>query len=422
MSNDNRQSPGPFAHLASLARSVASGEVPRAIEIRGEQRAAESFAHSQRPTPAHRWVGLFAILAAGVASIIVGGLQILQNQISWTVDGERMTEASPYVNPIGKDAVLKFSEGSEVTVQRGSRLRIADKGRKAVHAMLEVGAARVRIAERSPLEWSVDAGPFSVVPGAVASFMVEWLAGELLRVSIFEGDASVTGTPSPLTLHGGQQVSANARDGTVEVRPLERARAATTPTPDRDGAHDRIDVPVEPASSSPISDVAPSTLPSAATPKRQQSWSEAVVAGDYAAVLRDAERRGMAATLLDVPLVDLVALADASRLSGRIEVCKRALLAERSRFARSTAAHDAAFFLGRIADDNERAPAIALPWYETYLREAPRGHFAAEAWGRKMVAISRQSGAVSARETAVEYLKRFPHGPHAELARELANE
>ena len=78
--------------------------------------------------------------------------------------------------------------------------------------------------------------------------------------------------------------------------------------------------------------------------------------------------------------------------------------------------------IGRIADDHEHALASAISWYETYLSEAPHGHFATEAFGRRMVAISRQSGRAAARETAVEYLKRFPGGPHAAVARDLVSE
>jgi hypothetical protein len=164
-----------------------------------------------------------------------------------------------------------------------------------------------------------------------------------------------------------------------------------------------------------------SALPSAERAKRP-TWSDSVAAGDYAGVLRDAERRGIAQVLSDASLADLVAVADAARLSGRVELGKRALLAERSRFAKSSAARDAAFFLGRLADDQERAPASAIGWYETYLSEAPRGHFAAEAFGRKMVAISRLSGRAAARPLAAEYLGRFPVGPHAAVARDLAED
>jgi hypothetical protein len=225
-----------------------------------------------------------------------------------------------------------------------------------------------------------------------------------LRVSIFEGETSVYGTASPLHLHAGQQVSANARDGTVEVGPLAPLAALSAAPVE---AH--ADASPAPLSSDEPTVVLAPALPSAGT-SRRASWADAVAAGDYAVVLRDGS------------LADLVALADAARLSGRVELGKRALGAERSRFARTTAAKDAAFYLGRIADDHEHAWGTAITWYETYLAEAPHGHFAMEASGRKMVAISRLSGRAAAREAAVEYLKRFPEGSHAARARELVND
>jgi TolA-binding protein len=178
--------------------------------------------------------------------------------------------------------------------------------------------------------------------------------------------------------------------------------------------------PAPPVSTADPSAVLAPALPGAAS--RRASWSDSVAVGDYGLVIRDAERRGVASVLIGSPLADLVALADAARLSGRIELGKRALSAERSRFPRTSAANDAAFFLGRIADDQEHALTTALTWYETYLAEAPQGHFAAEAFGRRMVAISRQSGRAAARQTAVEYLKRFAGGPHAALARDLLSD
>jgi TolA-binding protein len=155
---------------------------------------------------------------------------------------------------------------------------------------------------------------------------------------------------------------------------------------------------------------------------KRSTWSDEVAAGDYASVVIDAERRGLAAVMADGTLADLVALADAARLSGRIDLARRTLLAQRSRFTRTSAAKDAAFFLGRIADDHERALDSATGWYDTYLSEAPAGHFAAEAFGRKMVAVSKLSGRSAAKATAGEYLRRFPSGPHAALARELVNQ
>ena len=76
----------------------------------------------------------------------------------------------------------------------------------------------------------------------------------------------------------------------------------------------------------------------------------------------------------------------------------------------------------RLADDQEHSPSAAIPWYEKYLSEAQNGAFTAEALGRRMVAVSRQSGRYAARDIAIEYLRRFPRGPHALVARELSSE
>jgi hypothetical protein len=416
MNTQNKNGSSAFARLGELARSVGTGNVSRAVDLAGERRAADIFATRQRTPRLQRVVGLATVVATAAAAIVIFTLQIKRNAVSWTVDGTPVGEGT-YISPMQKDATVRFSEGSELTVQRGSRIRIAEAGANTVKAVLEVGASRVRIAGGSTVGFKLEAGPFSVSPSRVASLMVEWLADELLRVSIFEGETSVYGTPSPLYLHAGQQVSANARDGTVEVRPLLAPAVSTSAV---SAAHAEAAPPSRPTEE-PAPFLAPAP-PGAGATGRRASWPDAVAAGDYAAVLREAERRGINSVLADAPLVDLVALADAARLSGRTEVGKRALLAARNRFARTSAAKDAAFFLGRIADDQEHALASALDWYETYLSEAPHGHFATEAFGRKMVAVSRHSGRTAARPIALDYLKRFPGGPHAAVARDLVND
>ncbi|MET0593192.1 MAG: hypothetical protein ABW133_10860 [Polyangiaceae bacterium] len=411
-----------FTRLGELARTVGTGNVSRAVDSLGERRAVEAFEKSRtRLTGLHKAAGLATIFATAAAAIVIFSLQLSRSAVSWKIDGAE--SGGTYVSPVYQDATVRFSEGTEFAVSRGSRLRVAEATAKTVKAVLEVGASRVRMGKGSPVSFQVEAGPFAVLPSTMATLMVEWLADELLRVSIFEGETSVQGTPSPLHLHAGQQVSANARDGTVEVRPLSAVPAVLgSASPEvRDLP---APVPSDMPSSLPAEEaLAPSPSPGPSTAAaRRPTWSDAVAAGDYAGVIREAERRGIAQVLSDASLGDLAALADAARLTSRVELGKRALLAERNRFAKTSAARDAAFFLGRIADDQEHAPASAIGWYETYLSEAPRGPFAAEAFGRKMVALSRQSGRAAARATAVEYLRRFPKGPHAAVARDLAEE
>ena len=95
------------------------------------------------------------------------------------------------------------------------------------------------------------------------------------------------------------------------------------------------------------------------------------------------------------------------------------LLAERQRFPGSGPARDAAFFLGRLAEDQGGG---AIEWYERYVSESPRGPYASQAFGRKMMLLYKQRGAGAAEPVAQEYLRRFPNGPYAATARKINEE
>ena len=95
------------------------------------------------------------------------------------------------------------------------------------------------------------------------------------------------------------------------------------------------------------------------------------------------------------------------------------MLAQRTRFAGTPRAKEAAFLLGRMAESADGA--AALGWYERYLAEAPDGAFAAEAMGRDMIVTNRVFGVDRARPLAEKYVKRWPTGAHAQLARSILN-
>jgi hypothetical protein len=149
------------------------------------------------------------------------------------------------------------------------------------------------------------------------------------------------------------------------------------------------------------------------------SWTVLVARGDYSRVLGLAYGRGIDSTLASATVEDLAALADAARFSGQSGVAERTLRELRSRFPASGRARSSAFLLGRIADDAGDARA-AVSWYERYLSEAPGGSLAAEALGRRMLALRRLNDSEGARRAALEYLERFPTGPHANIARDVA--
>jgi outer membrane protein assembly factor BamD (BamD/ComL family) len=71
-----------------------------------------------------------------------------------------------------------------------------------------------------------------------------------------------------------------------------------------------------------------------------------------------------------------------------------------------------------LASDGGRA-SDAIGWFKRYLTEQPNGPLAREAAGR-LIELLRQTGdSARAQEAAAGYLKRYPTGPHAALARNV---
>ena len=150
------------------------------------------------------------------------------------------------------------------------------------------------------------------------------------------------------------------------------------------------------------------------------TWEQRLASGDHLAVVEDAEKLGLPDVLATRPLVDLKALADASRYAGRTHVAEQTLQAMRKRFEGSSAAHMAAFELGRLLDDGRRDPGRAADWYARYLGEAPSGPLAEEALVRLMVARVRQGEQAQAEAAARRYLQMYPEGSRAGLAKQVA--
>jgi hypothetical protein len=95
------------------------------------------------------------------------------------------------------------------------------------------------------------------------------------------------------------------------------------------------------------------------------------------------------------------------------------LLAERARFPETLRAHDAAFLIGRLAEDRAQDLREALVWYDSYIEEGNRGTYRGEAMGRKMLVLDRLGGREDARATAERYLRSFPRGAYAGRARAI---
>jgi TolA-binding protein len=149
------------------------------------------------------------------------------------------------------------------------------------------------------------------------------------------------------------------------------------------------------------------------------SWKQLALDERYVRALSAAEAEHFDVICRQAPAVDLLLLANAARFAGSTRRAVQAFQSIRERFPRTTQATLAAFSLGRLAYDRQRRFAEAATWFTIYLTEEPEGVLAREAAGRLIEAQRDAGNTAAAREAATTYLTRYPHGPHATVARSL---
>jgi TolA-binding protein len=335
-------------------------------------------------------------------------LDTARGQASFEVAG-RPGQIGQWVGAKERPVALVFSDGSSVDVASGARARVASVEKQGAQVVLESGRAGFTIVHKPETRWSVAAGPFSVhVTGT--RFDVEWSASEEeIRVVVHEGSVRVTG---PLlererNVVAGQKLVASARrtelsQGSVNP-PLE-------PPPALEGAVQKpnFEAPTRPPAS-----------PASSSKEAPPTWQTLARKGRYRDALAAIDSRGHEAVLAGAGSADLLLFGDAARFGGQVALAERTYLTARRRFGGSDTAALAAFSLGRLSFDQRAAYGSAASWFSTYLSERPGGAFAAEAAGRLIEAHQKSNNPQSARAAAGAYLRRFPNGAHASLARSL---
>lgn len=316
--------------------------------------------------------------------------------------------------PAAHTAELRFSDESTLVASAGSRLRVEETTSHGARVLLERGKTNVHVVHRTSTAWTFGAGPFEVhVTGT--RFDLAWdPVQELCELRMYEGSVEVRGRggSGPLVVHAGQRFRGDA--SSMQVVDLS-AMNVPAPIPSA--------VNAVPEPSATVSE-----LPSAAAPEpkphtaeaAKPSWSDRITQGKFAEIVSEAEERGIPHCLSACGAADLRALADAARYTGNTALAERSLTSIRQRFPGAQRS-EAAFQLGRLQEKRGQSGA-ALTWYETYLREAPSGAFAAEALAGKLRAVKATQGKQAAEPIAREYLRRFPQGVHVGTAREILGE
>jgi hypothetical protein len=385
--------------LVELARAAEPPRSPGAAADPGYRQVREAL----RGRPRRRWL-IPAAVACGLGAAAAVYL-FRAPALAFTVVGGAVTEGGYLEAPAATETSVHFSDGTEVQLEKRSRGRVAWTSARGARVLLEHGRARVKVVPRKGSSWQFDAGP-CLVQVTGTRFEMRWSEAEqVLEVGLTSGSVIVRGPPAPngVAMHAGQRLVMDVRQGFARLSPLVAAPPVVAPEP-----------PPAPRESPP-----PAQAPAPRPERRSESWSERVLAGDFATVLREARHRGVEEVLRRDGPADLMALAEAARYSRTNLLARRALTTVRARFPGSGQASKAAFLLGRMAEDGDGDLAGALEWYGRYLADAPAGAFRDEALGRKMTATLRLSGQARARPLAEEYLRRFPGGSYATPARAI---
>ncbi len=398
--------------LAALMREQVDGSVDAETDRRGREQVLKALAEPQ-PSRRPRWRMAAALAAATVLAVVLVLVLRQPTSLEYTLEGPVQVEGE-YVRAADEPARLRFSDGSSMQLDARTACRVRQLDERGAQLQLEHGRLMLQVVPRAEGRWQVEAGPFTVVVTGTR-FSVGWEpASQQLMVTVTRGSVQVRGGAAGdgVALRAGQQLQVDGARNELHVGVQKRASATASPS-------SQASAPSAPVVSA---QAAPSTHPSGdrvAVPAiaAKPSWSQRVADADYAAVMAEADARGIDNVLSSVGLADLVALSDAARYSGRSGVARRALMAMRERFAGSEPARTAAFLLGRMAEGG--SPTAALRWYDTYLAESPGGGFAAEALGRKMVALQRSGSAPAAEAAARRYLANYPSGPYASAAKTI---
>jgi hypothetical protein len=342
------------------------------------------------------------LMAALVVFALTAWFGFRDPAITYTVVGAAVVDGDHIVG--GKRTALRFSDGSEFSLEPGTDARVSEVTQHGGRVSL-VGGARVAIAKKPGAAWTVAAGPYTVRVTGTA-FDVSWSPKEqTFELAMQSGSVVVEGPliDGGIALKRGQRLSGGLGSQKLVVEDIKSEvpsapTAAVAPTP----AEERS-----------------ATSPGTSNQRQELGWAKSVAQGNFNTVLEEAEKRGVANTLATASLGELQALADAARYGRRTALARRVLLAERSRFPGSRAAVEAAFFLGRIVEDEG---GNAIEWYDRYLAESGNGSYASQALGRKMMLVYGRKGAAQTQNLAEDYLSRYSSGPYAAAAKKILEE
>jgi transmembrane sensor len=433
-------------NLESLMRDVArtvQGEARRMdILPQVEQRLAALDRPVRR---SRRWtfasLSLAAAACAGAVVFVMMRAQPLTYSVAGVADvaGHAGNLGERFEGPATGELALKFSDGSEVTLPAKAQAHVDALDTRGATVALEEGTVEVKVVHRDRTKWEVRAGKYQIrVTGT--KFAAGWDSRrQTLTVTMHEGSVAVTGPglKEPMRVVTGQRLRANAAAANAEGHePVVSLEDADTPEASRAPASSSDSGPSEgpapPAMSSRAQSArsltrhgtAPTrnvrkTVANAAAPqlvaRADSGWRAAAGRSQYRDALAAAIAEGFSEQCERLGAEDVLLLGDVARFAKDLRRAEEAYQAARRRFP---TADRPVYSLALVAfQRSDYATAARL--FEAYVKHSPRGALAQEAAGRLIEARLKAGDTASAHQAAADYLRAYPDGPYAAIARTL---
>jgi hypothetical protein len=385
-------------------------------------KARRGFGLMRRPQRKHRvtlWQYALVSLVVAAGAILWLQWPSEPKPLAFTIgSSSQLHQAAAFLAaPSDRELPLRFVDGTRFALAGGSSARVASVDPHGAHLVMEKGRAVVAVVHRPESRWRVDAGPFQVAVVGTR-FDVSWDAmTRVLELRLDEGAVRVSGglLNQALEVRAGQHLRAFGDNARVELSDA----AGSDASPLGHSAQERSPASAEPPRAELSTDVPRLGVTSGAAASVSSGpplWRTLAAAGKFRDALAAAEQAGFEAECRRASGVDLLALADAARLSGSTERAEQAYSAAHGKLQHGGRA---SYGLGLVAFDQRGDFTRAARHFEAYLREQPGGSLRTEAMGRLLEAWQRAGRVGEARRVAERYLSLYPQGPQAARAKQL---